>query len=1148
MSDPTFSLSDKLIDRERDLRTMKSRNARAAAVLDVVSALTNPGGLVAMADHLVEICRRHLDADAVVLLQRSDSATMRALASTDAKLGREIWRDACDVLSVPRRIINLTGVPWSDRVPARAGDFRSLLSVPAAAGDGERFSIVALAADEDKFLRQHMAILQSIAVQLTSHLDRIRLSRRNVEAARTLNQGNNSTANIDNNSPASPIESESADQDELLYKHQTVIEINAALANVDPASTNYAIRDAIERASQLVGARQSAIIMEADECDYQVTHRWISPLYSGENDDWINSENWNRLKSQGQLQGAVILDAAREFVACNNGDAKKAGPDRCPVLAVPVSIDASSPGFWLLNVTDSSRSIQPSDLSLLSSVATSIGAALISYKRERELLSTQKALDAKGRRLRAILNNLPAVVLEVDHQGRILSWSKGSETDYLDGMRIAEGRGLSEALPPSVYQHFEDMKRQKGEGEIFREHVVRNSHDVGERVILLSLRVFESSDRPEATRYVLMLQDVTETQAQSRRIGLLSKAVELTSNSIIMTDLEGRIEWVNPAFEKRTGWSLREVQGQPPGKILQSTKTSEESIAGMARAIKERVPVQEEFMNVDRFGEEYWVRMDIQPVENEFGQVVGFMGVQVDITSLKESYQRLLQERAVAMDSAEFGIAICDSSGNYTYMNRAHRRMFGVERDHAVESLNFREFCDPKFLNEFIDDHWERFVKSGHWRGRVLGRRRDGSVFPQEVSLSLLEGGGHMCFARDISGEVESERERERLRNELEFAHRRETMAHVACDVAHDLNNLIGVISGSAEVLEDQGIQNPEVVAGLDRIKRGVETAQDLVQSLGHLGRPRSLRAEQDLNRLVRRAVELLGVERIATHSIRTKLPAEPVYIWANETEALQVLVNLAINAVDATDPGEGQITLAVRATAPEGVVGRPEIGRLRDDRNYTYFSITDSGCGIGPQDRKRLFDRYFTTKGESGTGLGLPIVATILRENHAVMWIESVPGEGTTFTVAWPADTVNGSSEGSTVRRRVPELSLKGLTVLVVDDSRYIVDFVDSVLEKSGATVISTDDSMEAHKLLISEPTAWSVLVTDLDMPEIDGRLLAEAASNAKPEVATILISGDPEALRYDRDLFCEILQKPLDAQSLILSVYDAAAMRKRF
>jgi CheY-like chemotaxis protein len=322
-----------------------------------------------------------------------------------------------------------------------------------------------------------------------------------------------------------------------------------------------------------------------------------------------------------------------------------------------------------------------------------------------------------------------------------------------------------------------------------------------------------------------------------------------------------------------------------------------------------------------------------------------------------------------------------------------------------------------------------------------------------------------------------------------------------------------------------------------------MDAARDLVAGLGDVSRPASPRSIFDLRRVVDEAVDLLGSERIERHAIETVLPEAEQPVWANRTALLQVALNLALNACESGE--DPKVTLSVGPELADQVGGRPDVGTVMPGEDYAFFSVSDTGEGVDPQIRPRLFERYMTTKGESGTGLGLPIIAGILKENGGVLWFDSVPGRGSTVTVAWPATRPGIETPRADARDAREQGNLAGQRVLVVDDMPDVAAVLSGMLEAAGANPIAVSDPEDAMRLLESGPGDFAVLVTDLDMPGIGGIEVARIAAQQDPPVPCVLVTAKGDRVGRHQHLFHRVLAKPVEAVSFARAVEQAARSR---
>lgn len=585
-------------------------------------------------------------------------------------------------------------------------------------------------------------------------------------------------------------------------------------------------------------------------------------------------------------------------------------------------------------------------------------------------------------------------------------------------------------------------------------------------------------------------------------------------------------------------------------------------IALNAEAFASKRPFSGETRVVVR-GETRWVRAESIPRALEDGSTV-WEGVLVDITELKTAERQL---RSVLSAAKAYTWKLDLRTGVNEY-DIAWSELVGLPPGRNTQpTATWRQSVHPddlpRLLNKtsmLVDGDIDSF---GHvYRRRAADRQwrwiqvqagvgeRDPDGHPTVVS------GVGFDITEDVTERLREQEKQAELREQLQRAQQRDTVLQVAGGVAHDLNNLIGLVMWTLETLEPVCADMPEASDGLARIRRAVDMARDLIAGLGGMARPGLPRARHDLRDLMKAAADLLGTRRIARHGIRVDLPDDALPIWANPTEVLQVIVNLAINVCDSG--GRDRVATVTLTAPPPGTpvpARAPDAGApVGDGQDASIFVISDTGAGITPDVRSQLFRRNYTTKGSAGTGLGLLIVARILQQNNAALWVDSTAGQGTSITVAWPVaakdeEPVTPPVPGAPASRSAPVEAglLRGVQALVVDDLPDVAQVLASMLESAGAIAYPETDTAFVKEVLSGAPDEWSVLVTDLHMPGIDGHDLARFAAGLSPPVPVVLVTARPDTLgQYNLRDFAAVLAKPVSGSQLVEAVRQAASPRK--
>ncbi|MFV0383707.1 PAS domain S-box protein [Paracoccus sp. (in: a-proteobacteria)] len=516
----------------------------------------------------------------------------------------------------------------------------------------------------------------------------------------------------------------------------------------------------------------------------------------------------------------------------------------------------------------------------------------------------------------------------------------------------------------------------------------------------------------------------------------------------------------------------------------------------------------------------------------------GHVGLRVDITKLKQAEIRAQSDLETAMEASLDGISFTDAEGNFQYMNRSHLDMFGFHSDEQVIGQPWTILYDPETIAWMQTNTMPKLSARGHWSGEVVGVAQDGTQVDQDVSLTMKQDGGILCVTRDMRIRRSEEAERDRLREDLQMARRREVISQMAAGLAHDFSNLLTTISGNATLIEQSAAPGSLTEIGAQRVQAASDQAVVLVRRLLTLGAHRSAPVLVDLCDPVRQASDLLRVSLRAPTRVRLELAATRLEAMADPTDVLQVLLNLAINANDALSGRPGEIRISVHAATEQELAGSFALGRIDPRRGYHAIVVSDDGCGMPADVAARVFEPYFTTKGSGGTGLGMSVVSSVVRSNRAALRLESTEGQGTRITVLWPAGRPPVSEPASTPDLTGLQGRLDGKLVLLVDDQPDVLDVLARILEGAGAEVASADHPQDVLSSVEEHPEIWDVLITDHDMPDINGTQLASRVRALAPNLPILLISSVVGSTDLSGSTFDAFVGKPVDPDVLVKNV----------
>ncbi|MGV9168888.1 MAG: PAS domain S-box protein [Promethearchaeia archaeon] len=439
---------------------------------------------------------------------------------------------------------------------------------------------------------------------------------------------------------------------------------------------------------------------------------------------------------------------------------------------------------------------------------------------------------------------------------------------------------------------------------------------------------------------------------QSVSRSLFKSIFEQARIGISVVGLDDRIMEANPEFQKMVGYSEEELKNMTITQLTHPDDIEEdyERLDRMLSENEERYKMEKRY--ITKSGNIVWANLTVTVVRDDNGNPLWTIGIAQDITKQRQAQQEL--ERAFrAMDSSIDGIAILNENEEYTYLNDAHADIYGYSRPEDLLGLSWKVLYDPEVRERFQEEIMPYLDENGHWKGEVVGRKKNGENFPQEVSLTLLEDGGIICVVRDISKREEVE---ERLRKQ------REELSEFAHAMSHDLSNLLHQISGYFGLYHQ------------DHDEEMYQRAQRIISQMGDL-----LKYSVDLADagLIVRKESDVDLNRVIMQVATTVIPRSIDYsqdefptIEADRTKLLQVFRNIFENAVKHGEPDN----IEVRR-------------KMSDDAMH--LQIKNNGRPIPTEHEDDVFKRGFTTS-KQNTGFGLTITRRIVEAHGWEISLES--------------------------------------------------------------------------------------------------------------------------------------------------------------
>jgi two-component system cell cycle sensor histidine kinase/response regulator CckA len=659
-------------------------------------------------------------------------------------------------------------------------------------------------------------------------------------------------------------------------------------------------------------------------------------------------------------------------------------------------------------------------------------------------------------------------------------------------------------------------------------------------------------DEGHVTRLFGTAQDITELR---RAQEALQKSEEkyrvLVENAgeVVMVAQDGRYRFVNRNVFDLLGYTPEELIGKPFADHIHPEDRVTVGERHVRRLKGETLPGVYPFRVIDREGKTKWV--EINAIRIEWEGRPATLNFLSDISDRKEAEKALKEANEIINRSSSVAFTWENQEGwPVAFVSENVERLLGYSAGEFMKGDVSYAACihpeDMERVTEEVKRHSSRpeTTEFVHEPYRIIAK--DGSektvndwtyiVRDKDGRITHYKG-----IVEDITERRRGQEEREKLQSQLNQAQRMESIGVLAGGVAHDFNNLLTTIIGNAQLaLADLPKDNP-ICEDIQEILKAGERGAKLTRQLMTFCRREAIHPEVlDLNDLVHDMGRLL--QRMVRENIelRSLLSPELWKVEADPGQMEQVIMNLVVNARDVMLDG-GTLTIETanveldpayfRAKGVEGVPG-----------DYVMLAVTDTGTGMDQAIKERIFEPFFTTKERgAGTGLGLSTVYGIIKQSKGYIWPYSEPGKGTTMKVYLPRaeETASAVSEKDTSEKVVGA----GEVVLVVEDEAPLREIAVRSLKMGGYEVMAAADGEEALRMIEGFTGEIHLLLTDVVMPRMGGKELAEQVRTLRPKIKVLYMSGFPGSALPDDVLesTSNFFQKPFTPESLCRKVREA-------
>jgi two-component system cell cycle sensor histidine kinase/response regulator CckA len=633
--------------------------------------------------------------------------------------------------------------------------------------------------------------------------------------------------------------------------------------------------------------------------------------------------------------------------------------------------------------------------------------------------------------------------------------------------------------------------------------------------------------------------DARRVRESEARLRYLSEG----ARDIVWLRSRDRILDVNQAFAALTGFPDRLLLEGGLGAWLKIAHADDRVALGEALAAAENANglLDHELRIVRADGVVRWFHLRSAAVEDPSQEEPLVVGAAEDVTSRKLAEAALHGSEQVYRElftAAHVGIAISGLDGTLRFANPAVAELLGYgDVDSLLREVNASGGADSVHVDA---DQRREFIAAlgvrpgGQARMTARLRRADGKTFLADISSSLTRrpGTGELevtSFLQDVT-------QRHELELQLRQAQKMEAVGRLAAAVAHDFSGILHEITAQAQLIAPT---TPAEQEAADRIADVSRRALELVQQLLTYSHYEAIEPEElDLNAVICEAVRKFRASTGPGIDVQVRKAPDLQQVFADPRQIAQVFANLLANAHDAL-PGEGRIEIVV-ANCELDAAFRATRRWARTGR-YVSVSVRDNGCGVHPDAYDHIYEPFYTTKGIGrGTGLGLATADSILKQHQGFMDFTSELDQGATFTVYLPALASIAPAEGSSPQESAPPPG-RGELILVVDDDDLIRLLAQKILTRAGYQVLAARDGEDALEIFMAHAAEVRLLLLDVVMPRMDGRVLYENICELRPGVPVLFVSGFQSSVLESEYMFTaggEIFEKPFLARDLLCRV----------
>lgn len=680
---------------------------------------------------------------------------------------------------------------------------------------------------------------------------------------------------------------------------------------------------------------------------------------------------------------------------------------------------------------------------------------------------------------------------------------------------------------------YERQAARKAGKDIPRQYISEFRKKDGSHIdVEVNYQIIKYKNKPATFAIV---RDISQSKEMERELKKLSTAVEQSPSMIIITDTEGKIEYINPIFTQITGFEFKDVKGKTP-RILKSGILPEDIYRELWDTILSGNTWRGEFLNKKKSGETYWENAAISPIKNDKGEINHFVKVAEDITEWKNTEKALAyseEQYRLIVENAKDGILISQKD-KFIYKNAQFIQMLGYDPD-EFENLTFKEIYTEEGLKDLFERNKKRSAGEdlpNHYETSF--KKKDGSIIYVQVTYELIDYHNEtatFAIIRDITEKKEYEH---KLKKALERAEESDHLKSAfLANMSHEIRTPMNGIIGFSNLLKKKNLSEEKKDQYLEIIEKSGQRLMNIINDLIDISKIEAKQIEIkrtnfNLNSLIEFLRQFFEPECAAKSIfLHTEVPDSNIDLYADKDKLEAILINLLKNAIKFTNNG--------------GITFGYEIL----DKKIKFF-VKDTGIGIPPEKQKIIFDRFAqvdnsTSKPYEGAGLGLSISSAFVEMLGGKLLLDSEFHKGSVFYFSIPHKVRSSMIMIEDKPVNIPESEKeydipKKMKILIAEDDPFSFQFLEILLKQYTDNIIHAQNGKEAIDICVRNPDIDLILM-DVKMPVLDGNKATKNIRKFNQDV--IIIAQTAYAFTDDQEKMLEVgcndyIIKPINEENL--------------